>query len=207
MQWINMTPNVRQVAARPRRSLARSHAFALTTSQGLLLVEPAHEGEDEAAYWIGWVRKHRPRAILLTHHHIDHTHGVETIQDATGCEVWAPPRGEPTRFTPHQPYRITRELREGDDLGGWRVLNTPGHEHHHVIFARGGVLVAGDVLVPGLGWHHEFVASLRRLIALDPELVLSAHGLPSLEHSFAPWARWRLGEEDVEAMRREPGHA
>ena len=176
MQFVEVAPRILQLPARPR-SIARSHAYLLESDVGLLLIEPAHSSS-ETEEWIAWVHDRKPRAIVLTHHHLDHTYGVEKIQEATGIEVWAPPRGEPTEYTPHQLYRIDRELAENDDLGGWTVLLTPGHEDEHLVLYRAGVLVSGDAMKPGLGSPHEFLASMKRIMSLDPEIVLPAHGLP-----------------------------
>jgi glyoxylase-like metal-dependent hydrolase (beta-lactamase superfamily II) len=73
-----------------------------------------------------------------------------------------------------------------------RVEWTPGHSPGHVCLyeATGRVLFAGDQLLPDIspnvGLHpqstpdplDDFVASLHRLAALDPSLVLPAHGRP-----------------------------
>jgi len=78
---------------------------------------------------------------------------------------------------------------------GVRVEWTPGHSPGHVcLFDRErGVLYAGDQLLPDIspnvGLHpqstpnplDDFVASLHRLAALDPALVLPAHGRPYRE--------------------------
>jgi glyoxylase-like metal-dependent hydrolase (beta-lactamase superfamily II) len=175
MKWVEVAPGILQLPARPR-SHARSHAYLLESAAGLLLVEPAHS-DSETEEWIAIVRDRKPRAIVLTHHHLDHTYGIERIQEATKIDVWSPPRGTPTEYTPHQQYEITRELGESDDLGGWSVLRTPGHEDEHLVLYRAGVLISGDAMKPGLGSPDEFLASMKRIMALDPEIVFPAHGL------------------------------
>ncbi len=194
MEVVEITPEILQVPARPGIPHAGSHAYAVRLPWGWLLVEPAHWGDVERAWWIDWIRARQTKVvILLTHHHFDHTVGVPELQAATGCEVWAPPRGAVTNFTPLQQYTINRELHEGDEFGGCQVLKTPGHEHEHVVlyWRNRDVLISGDATkADGVGWVHERVASLRRLALLDPETVLPAHGLPILHHSLRDWAPW-----------------
>lgn len=204
MEIIEIFPGIQRVPARSRIPHAKSHAYVLESSEGLLLVEPAHFGLEEASWWLEWIHTYRPAALVLTHHHLDHTIGVETLQAETGLPVWAPPRGSPTQFTPHQTYSIGRELREGDTLGGWQVIDTPGHAHEHVALRRGGVVVAGDLTKQGDGHAHQAVASIARVAALDPELVLPAHGEPITCRMFGPWMEirrvlnaWRIGEDGI----------
>ncbi len=91
---------------------------------------------------------------------------------------------------------MARKLREGDEVAGFTVLETPGHSLGHVVFWRESdrVLIAGDVLngmnlltsLPGL--HEPPVAftpdparnreSIRRVAALEPALVCFGHGPP-----------------------------
>jgi glyoxylase-like metal-dependent hydrolase (beta-lactamase superfamily II) len=89
--------------------------------------------------------------------------------------------------------RIARDpwpLAEGDDVGGWRVLELPGHADGHLCLYREGVLVSGDHLLdpisPAVGlWPEarpdplgDYIASLERTIWLAPQLVLPGHGEP-----------------------------
>jgi glyoxylase-like metal-dependent hydrolase (beta-lactamase superfamily II) len=91
---------------------------------------------------------------------------------------------------------VDRILREGDEVAGFEVLDTPGHSAGHVSYWRESdrVLVLGDVLnnmdvitaVPGLHEPKPFLTpdpaenrrSIRKLAALEPALVLFGHGAP-----------------------------
>ena len=93
-------------------------------------------------------------------------------------------------------HRVSRRLREGDDVAGFRVLDVPGHTAGHIAFWRESdrVLVAGDVL-----WNFQFALgrpglteplptsnldsvrnreSARRLASLEPKLLCFGHGPP-----------------------------
>jgi glyoxylase-like metal-dependent hydrolase (beta-lactamase superfamily II) len=80
---------------------------------------------------------------------------------------------------------------EGDSVGEWEVLVTPGHAPGHVCLYRpsDGVLIAGDHLLPAVTPNihlttempdavADYLESLRRVAALDVSLVLPGHGEP-----------------------------
>jgi hydroxyacylglutathione hydrolase len=87
-------------------------------------------------------------------------------------------------------------LHEGDEVAGFKVIDTPGHSAGHVVFWReaDGVLIIGDVLanldqltgLPGLHEPKPYLTpdpaenrrSARQLAQLEPKLVLFGHGAP-----------------------------
>jgi len=94
------------------------------------------------------------------------------------------------------PHPVAQRLKEGDAVAGFTVLDTPGHSAGHVSYWREAdrTLICGDVFfnlnmftgIPGL---HEpppqFTPdiprnreSMRRLAALEPDLVCFGHGPP-----------------------------
>jgi len=80
--------------------------------------------------------------------------------------------------------------------GGISVRDTPGHAPEHVAFDPGGVLVTGDLVVAEgsvvvgapEGDMRAYLSSLRRVYALDPRLLLPAHG-PVIETPRAACGR------------------
>ena len=93
-------------------------------------------------------------------------------------------------------HPVDRHLHEGDEIGGFKVLDVPGHSAGHVAFWResDGVLILGDVLanidqltgLPGLHEPKSYLTpdpeenrrSAKRLAELEPKLVLFGHGAP-----------------------------
>lgn len=93
-------------------------------------------------------------------------------------------------------HPVARRLKEGDAVGRFTVIETPGHSIGHVVYwdERGGVLVLGDVLRsvsfatmrPGLYEPPGVFTpdptrnreSARRLLGLRRRLVLFGHGPP-----------------------------
>ncbi len=119
-------------------------------------------------------------AILLTHHHGDHTGGVEELVAHYGAAVIAP---EDPRIP-----AVSRRVGDGDlvevaELGlRLEVLELPGHTRSHIAFYGHGALFCGDTLfTAGCGRLFEgtpvqMQASLARLRALpDETLVYCAH--------------------------------
>src|SRR5450830_399373 len=90
-------------------------------------------------------------AILVTHHHPDHTGGVAALHAATGAQVFGPAREPiPEPFTP---------LSQGDraeTLGlRFEVIDIPGHTAGHIAFflpaaaGQAPLLFCGDTLFSG----------------------------------------------------------
>jgi hydroxyacylglutathione hydrolase len=112
-------------------------------------------------------------AILVTHHHADHTGGVAALREATGAQVFGPAREPvPVPFTP---------LTGGDQapaLGlAFRVIDVPGHTAGHIAYFADDVddaplLFCGDTLFSGgcgrvfEGTPAQMLASLDALAAL-----------------------------------------
>lgn len=134
-------------------------------------------------------------AILLTHHHGDHTAGVTAIKSRTGCQVVGP---DERRIA-----GIDRLVRDGDTIGldalTVQVIATPGHTRSSVCYylpssgdERPGVVFTGDTLfVGGCGRPMECDAgvlwkSLTRLAALpDETFVFCGHDYTAENYEFA----------------------
>lgn len=104
--------------------------------------------------------------VVLTHMHPDHSEGAEALAAAAGgVEVVLP--------------------REGDEVGPLTAIATPGHAPDHVcLLGAGGVCLAGDLVLgegsvfiaPGEGSLSAYLDSLRRVRALDLDVLCPGHG-------------------------------
>jgi hydroxyacylglutathione hydrolase len=147
-------------------------------------------------------------AHAITHAHIDHFGSSHWVCEAKGIPMWAgaqdveavecgkmvAARGPMIPCGPGHP--VARALKEGDQVGSFTVLDTPGHSPGHVSYWRESdrTLVCGDVM---WGFHPFMLRgpirepfanfspdpalnreSARRLAALEPALVCFGHGPP-----------------------------
>lgn len=111
-------------------------------------------------------------AILLTHGHRDHSEAAATVRASSGAPV-AAMRAD-----------ADIELADGDTIGPIVAMATPGHASDHLSFLYGRVCFSGDtVLGEGSvfiaaepGSLSGYLAGLRRLRALDLELIAPGHG-------------------------------
>jgi len=133
-------------------------------------------------------------AILVTHHHPDHTGGVAALHAATGATVWGPARERiPEPFTPLVQGDIAQAL-------GLRfeVIDVPGHTAGHIAYflpasaAQAPVLFCGDTLFSGgcgrlfEGTPAQMLASLDALAALPGDTrVCCAHEYTLANLKFA----------------------
>lgn len=155
-------------------------------------------------------------AHALTHAHPDHQGSSHAVCEALGIPLWvheldAPAVLDPSLIRQRQKshpintlmdkiftgpaHPVDRTIAEGDVVGGFTVLETPGHSVGHVCFWRESdrVLIAGDVL----NTQHSLLlfprgprepvgaftpdpetnrASIRRLGELEPAVVCVGHG-------------------------------
>jgi hydroxyacylglutathione hydrolase len=119
-------------------------------------------------------------AVLITHHHRDHTGGNTALRQRYDCAIYAPEN-------PRIPG-TTHILRDGDVLAlaepraRFDIVATPGHTLDHISYVGEGVLFCGDTVF-GCGCGKLFegtpgimAASLDRILALpDATRVCCAH--------------------------------
>lgn len=158
-----------------------NYIWALSTAQGCLLVDPG-----DAEPCLDWLRQRQQTlmAILVTHHHADHTGGIATLRSAwPDIDVYGPATS---------PFPgITRPMQDGDTpciAGiGFQVLATPGHTLDHIAWFAADIggepaLFCGDTLFAGgcgrlfEGSPEHMLHSLDRLSALpDDTRIFCAH--------------------------------
>lgn len=126
--------------------------------------------------------------IVVTHGHADHTAGVTALWRRVGGWVAVHPElADGIAGVDESAYR---PIRDGNQLAGLHVLETPGHKRDHVILWRkqDDVMLVGDVVAgegttiinPPEGELGPYLGTLRRLRDLQPTLMLPGHG-PAVE--------------------------
>lgn len=103
--------------------------------------------------------------IVLTHSHADHSDGAAELDSRMGGVGVVLPS-------------------DGEVVGPFTAIGTPGHSSDSVCLLLGGVLFTGDTVLgtgsvfiaPGEGSLSAYLASLERLLALDLEAICPGHG-------------------------------
>ena len=147
--------------------------------------------------------------IVLTHFDMDHSGSAAALHRRTGAPVviheadvpyLAAPETTPglrsvlywpliTWITRWRPPTDVTPVGEGDMIGDWLVLHTPGHTPGSMTLQRGDVVTVGDAVVHSRGRLHENVpwlatnlaeqrASARRLAGTGARVVLPGHYSP-----------------------------
>lgn len=148
-------------------------------SRDCLVVDPGDAGPVAAALERTGLRL---TAILVTHHHGDHTGGIRVLK-TPGVTVYGP-RHEIIPLADHACGDGDRIALPG--LGEFRVIDVPGHTAGHIAYAgmldERPLLFCGDTLFSAgcgrlfEGTAEEMHASLRTLAALPPDtLVCCTH--------------------------------
>jgi len=162
----------------------------------LALVDPG-SGEPDALRDLFALTDHlasegrRVTMVVVTHHHPDHTGGVQACRERFGAKVVGH-----RELAAHLPLDVV--VKDGDwlpltpGLNDWtlQVLETPGHTRDSISLwhPRRRALFCGDLLPGGAGSvviappdgdMTRYLASLERCAALEPQILWPAHGSPS----------------------------
>ncbi len=160
----------------------------------------------------------RAGRLVLTHRHVDHSGGAHDMVNELGVEVLIHEEGVNAVTTgdsqetgawlfgtPFKPVDAS-PLKEGDviDVGGavYEVLHTPGHSPDQIALWEPGsrTVIPGDTVYAdgGIGrWdlkggdYDQLVASIERILGLEPEVMHSGHG-PSVRSGAAEHVRMGL---------------
>lgn len=189
------------------------HVHVLQTPDGPVLVDTGARGSESALAAGLQALGQVPERVLITHGHIDHWGLAATLapsvlahpgvapslafaggeRDGGSDGGWPDTDAMERAFAGFAALVVgvpeVDPLEDGQMIGDWRVLWTPGHDPGHVcLFREGdGVLLCGDLLLPGFtpniqpAWDGadalgDFLGSLCRVAALPVRQVLPAHG-------------------------------
>lgn len=195
------------VQVTPVPAFRDNYIWVIHTRQGqerlAVLVDP---GEPDVI--LSWLESQhaRPVAVLVTHHHQDHTGALPALARRWSIPVYGPELEAIPGVT--DPVREGSEVRIPELGLAFRVLATPGHTRGHVCFFGHGWLFSGDTLFTcGCGRLFEgsageMHASLQRLAGLPPDTrVFCAHEYTLPNIGFA--REVEAGNPALEARYRE----
>jgi glyoxylase-like metal-dependent hydrolase (beta-lactamase superfamily II) len=134
------------------------------------------------------------RLIINTHCHFDHTGGDRLFPNASIAihRIDAPPleEGDNIATAAHlfgariKPIKVDLKLEEGDTIGDFEVIHTPGHTMGSICLYDGETLLSGDTIFAYGGFGRvdiggniqEMKKSLKKLVGLDVKYLLPGHG-------------------------------
>ena len=126
----------------PIKAFNDNYIWLLTTNEGSIVIDPG-----EATKTINYLKENslNLKGILITHHHFDHTGGIEDMLKFKNVDVYGPVNNISS---------INKKLRDGDlfSLIGidFKIIEIPGHTLDHIAFFSENngnpVLFCGDTL-------------------------------------------------------------
>jgi glyoxylase-like metal-dependent hydrolase (beta-lactamase superfamily II) len=167
------------------------HGTLVLHAQGNLCIDPAECGEEVLAR----LEREGVERIVLTNR--NHTRAANRVHERTGAAVWI--HASDADHAREQGVGIDETLEFGERIGPFRAVDAHGKSPGEIALydEERRVLLVGDAVIgnpPGrlsllpervLDDPKQLRASLRRLLALDFDVLLVGDGAPILEHAHA----------------------
>jgi glyoxylase-like metal-dependent hydrolase (beta-lactamase superfamily II) len=166
----------------PAKTAVRKAASRKAALREAIIVDPGSM-DDQI---LGFIEnnEYTLRAVLITHDHLNHVHGLRTLKRIYDAEIYAVNHA----VLDHK----TNLARDGDtiDIGPFRVgvISIPGHSSDSAVFVVDNLLFTGDVLTAGLvgrtastyGAAVQMRALRSRILSLPGDYtILPGHGPPT----------------------------
>ena len=176
------------LSIKPIKALSDNYIWLVTTNEGSIVIDP---GESKQIIDLVKSNEIDLEGILITHHHYDHTNGIEEILKYKKVEVYGPKNNINS---------ITKRVKQNDvfNLIGlkFEVIETPGHTNDHIAFHcfkdEKSILFCGDTLFSGgcgrvfEGTYSQMYESLKKLSKLPEDTqIFCGHEYTSSNLQFA----------------------
>ena len=183
------------VAVHPIPAFTDNYIWCLHDNANAIVVDP---GDAEPVLAFIKAKGLTLSAVLITHHHRDHTGGIAKLVSAVPDLPVIGPRGNHIRG-------ITKSVSQGDTVSlpvlklSLQVMEVPGHTLDHIAFFGHGALFCGDTL---------FSAGCGRLFEGSPEQMYhSLNKLKRLSDSTKIYCTHEYTQANVKfAMAVEPNN-
>ncbi|BAW31972.1 putative metallo-beta-lactamase [Methanothermobacter sp. MT-2] len=134
------------------------------------------------------------KLVINTHCHFDHTGGDKLFPNADiGIHKKdAPPleEGDDIATAAYlfgasiKPIKVDLKLKEGDSIGDFEIIHTPGHTQGSICLYDGETLISGDTIFAYGGFGRvdmggsikDMEQSIKKLLKLDIKYLLPGHG-------------------------------
>lgn len=202
-------------------SISGANCYWTTSDEGVVIIDTANpKNEEKIVNQVGASGKTQEdvKLIIITHADIDHAGSAAALKRITGAQLAIHEadatqiKGEAPfkegrgllgiifkimiKFVQFQPVKPDILLKDGDEIAGFRVLNTPGHTEGSIMLYRPDqVLITGDALLSNRkgqprGPIKAFTLdmekawdSVGKITDLNFEMMLPGHGKPVLENA------------------------
>ena len=193
-----------------------AYSYAVIGRDGATLIDTGNPGKGEAILTELAANNITPddiKRILLTHHDIDHIGNAAFLQEKTNCEIFIHSEDYPyimegkkregfkrmvgSLIKAQRPGKIKKI--EGNTIGEFNVIPSPGHTKGHTVYSFRDVLFIGDLarskngkvlMLPSLYvWDKTVLQNSIKTLPVDGvEWFCPAHGEP---FKAAAWNKMR----------------
>ena len=172
----------------PIEAFSDNYIWLVTTNEGSIVIDP---GESSKTIELIKKRDLNLKAILITHHHFDHTGGIDELKLFSSAKVYGPKNDISS-------IDVRVEVGQALSLIGidFEIIELPGHTMDHIAFYTNNngnpLLFCGDTLFAGgcgrvlEGTFEQMHESLMKLKSLPANTkVYSGHEYTTANLSFA----------------------
>ena len=133
------------LSVEPIKAYNDNYIWLVSTNEGSIVVDP---GESNKIIDLMDKNKIKLEGILITHHHFDHTNGLQDLLDKKKLDVYGP------KNNINGINKIVSELNHFNIIGiNFEVIEMPGHTLDHIGFYSfndgSPILFCGDTLFAG----------------------------------------------------------
>ena len=130
----------------PIRAFSDNYIWTLIKDEEVTVVDP---GDSEPVITLLEERNLTLKNIIITHHHFDHTGGIQKLSQIYDCDVYGPSEGHIQGI--NKPIQDNQEFVISNTV--FKALATPGHTLDHLSYFvdqdNEPVLLSGDTLFSG----------------------------------------------------------
>ena len=152
----------------PIKAFEDNYIWLLTTNEGSIVIDPGESSKIKSLIDNNEIDL---KGVLITHHHYDHTNGLNDLSDNGMLDIYGPENNI---------VEINKRVKDSDRISiiglDFEIIEVPGHTLDHIAFYSFNenmpILFCGDALFSGgcgrifEGTHRQMYDSLNKLASL-----------------------------------------